>query len=465
MLFSSSTFLFVFMPCVLAVYYGLLRKWRMGQNIFLFLASLFFYWWGEPKFVLVMLASIGMNYLFGLWVDACRQRGRSMRLPIVYTVAANLSVLFVFKYLNFAVRNLNVLGFDLTPPEIALPIGISFFTFQAMSYVFDIARGHGHVQRNPLNVGLYIALFPQLVAGPIVKYETVAQEIQNRKESWADFSAGVRRFLVGFCKKVLIANQMAIVADAAFAAEAPAAAYAWLGVVCYTLQIYYDFSGYSDMAIGLGRMFGFHFRENFNWPYASRSITEFWRRWHISLGSWFRDYVYFPLGGSRVSRGKTLRNLFVVWLLTGIWHGANWTYIAWGMMMFVLLVLEKFTGFAKHLPRSVQHGYTMLMVSLSWMIFRAESIGAAGEYFLALLGVHGLWEPLAGFYFREEFVFLAAAILFAVPFAPWLRKKAEQSRFSAVWEALYAVGLMAAFLAAVAYIIKGTYNPFIYFNF
>ncbi len=269
MLFSSSVFLAVFLPVVLLVYHGLLHGRRGAQNVFLLLASLFFYWWGEPKFVLIMLLSIAMNYLFGLWAGAFRERGIRLTAPVVCTVAANLAILFSFKYVDFTVRNLNLLGLDLTPPEILLPIGISFYTFQAMSYVFDIARGRGTVQKNPLNVGLYIALFPQLVAGPIVKYETVAREILRRRETWDDFAEGVRRFLIGLGKKVLLSNQLAVVADLAFAAEAPTASLAWLGAICYTLQIYYDFSGYSDMAIGLGRMFGFHFLENFNWPYIS----------------------------------------------------------------------------------------------------------------------------------------------------------------------------------------------------
>lgn len=466
MLFSSSVFLFAFLPGVLAVYYGLLRKWRMGQNIFLLLASLFFYWWGEPKFVLIMLLSIAMNYVFGLWTAAWKQSGKRLRLPIVCTTVANLSILFTFKYLDFAVRNLNLLGFDLTPPGILLPIGISFFTFQAMSYVFDIARGHGQVQKNPLNVGLYIALFPQLVAGPIVKYETVAEQILHRRESWDDFSDGVRRFLIGFGKKVLLANQLAIIVDAAYAAEAPTAAFAWLGAVCYILQLYYDFSGYSDMAIGLGRMFGFHFLENFNWPYASKSFTELWRRWHISLVTWFRDYVYFPLGGSRVdSKAKLVRNLFVVWLLTGVWHGANWTFICWGMMCFLLLLAEKFTGFEKHWPAVLQHLYAPMAFMLTCVMFRADNVGAAVQYYAAMLGANGLWEVLAGFYFRENFVFIAAALIFAVPTAKWVRCKAEASRLAPLWGILYAVVLMAVFAVAVAYLVKGTYNPFIYFNF
>ena len=466
MLFSSSVFLAVFLPCVLAVYHGLLRGHRRAQNLFLLLSSLFFYWWGEPKFVLVMVLSIVMNYLFGLWTAAFRARGRKLTAPIACTVAANLAILFVFKYLDFTVRNLNLLGFDLTPPGILLPIGISFFTFQAMSYVFDIARGCGSVQKNPLNVGLYIALFPQLVAGPIVKYETVAAQILHRKESWDDFAEGVRRFLIGLAKKVLLANQLAVVADAAFGADAPTAAFAWLGAVCYTLQIYYDFSGYSDMAIGLGRMFGFRFMEKFNWPYASKSVTEFWRRWHISLSTWFRDYVYIPLGGSRVEhRWQLLRNLFVVWLLTGVWHGANWTFIAWGMLYFVLLVLEKLCGLGKHWPAWAGHVYTLLMVNFAWVLFRAADIGAAGRYLLAMFGANGWWEGLAAFWSREQLVFLAAGLLFAAPFAPWLRQKVARSRLHALWNGLYVAALLALFVVVVVFLAKGTYNPFIYFNF
>ena len=345
MLFSSSVFLFLFLPLVLIIYYLALRRWRQGQNVFLLLASLGFYAWGEPWFVLVMIASILANYGFGLWVDACKRAGRSCRAPIVAAVTANLGILFVFKYLTFTLGILNSLGAHFVIPGIELPIGISFFTFQALSYVLDVHRGRGQVQKSPLKVGLYISFFPQLIAGPIVKYETVADQIDNRQESWADFSAGCARFIAGLGKKVLIANQVAVVADRAFnlGNGELSASFAWLGAICYTLQIYYDFSGYSDMAIGLGKMFGFHFLENFNYPYISKSITEFWRRWHISLSACFRDYVYFPLGGSRVSsKWKHIRNLFVVWLLTGVWHGANWTFIVWGLLYFVLLVLEKY---------------------------------------------------------------------------------------------------------------------------
>lgn len=351
MLFSSSVFLFLFLPVVLLVYYLPLRRWRQGQNVFLLLASLGFYAWGEPWFVLVMLGSILANYGFGLWVDACKRAGRTCAPPLVTALAVNLGILFVFKYLTFTLGILNRLGAAFVIPGIELPIGISFFTFQALSYVLDVHRDRGEVQRSPLKVGLYISFFPQLIAGPIVKYETVAQQIDHRKEIWADFSAGCSRFIVGLGKKVLLSNQLAVVADRAFGqGDGLSASFAWLGALCYTLQIYYDFSGYSDMAIGLGKMFGFHFLENFNYPYISRSITEFWRRWHISLSTWFRDYVYFPLGGSRVnSKAKHIRNLFVVWLLTGVWHGANWTFLAWGLFYFVLLVLEKYGGLGRGL--------------------------------------------------------------------------------------------------------------------
>lgn len=465
MLFSSSIFLFAFLPAVLLIYYLPLRRFRLGQNIFLLLASLFFYGWGAKKALLLMIASIVMNHLLGLWAGRARQRGRSVRPAVAAAVVSNLSLLFVFKYLGFTVSVLQGLGLPLPSVTIQLPIGISFFTFQAMSYVFDVARGSAQAQCNPLYTGLYVSLFPQLVAGPIVKYETVAHELVHRKESWADFSDGTRRFLIGLAKKVLLSNQLAAVADAAFAADAPAAAFAWLGSVCYSLQLYYDFSGYSDMAIGLGKMFGFHFAENFRWPYAAKTVTDFWRRWHISLTSWFRDYLYIPLGGSRVGRAKLVRNLFVVWLLTGIWHGANWTFLCWGLFYFVLLVLEKVFHVGQGWPSPLRRGLTLLLVNFGWMIFRADDLPAAGRYFAALFGANGGWDALTGFYLRENLVFLAAALLFAVPSANWLRDKAEKSRLAPVWSVCLALGLAALLAVSASYLIKQTYNPFIYFRF
>ena len=468
MLFSSSVFLFLFLPLTLIVYYLPLRRWRQGQNLFLLLASLFFYAWGEPWFVLVMIASILANYGFGLWVDACKRAGRSCRAPIVAAVTANLGILFVFKYLTFTLGILNSLGAHFVIPGIELPIGISFFTFQALSYVLDVHRDRGQVQKSPLKVGLYISFFPQLIAGPIVKYETVAEQIDHRQESWDDFAAGCARFIAGLGKKVLIANQVAVVADRAFGMgdTGLTAGFAWLGAICYTLQIYYDFSGYSDMAIGLGKMFGFHFLENFNYPYISKSITEFWRRWHISLSTCFRDYVYFPLGGSRVSsKWKHIRNLFVVWLLTGVWHGANWTFIAWGLLYFVLLVLEKYGHLGRGWPVWLNWLFTLLMVNFAWVIFRADSLPAAWHYIQAMFGFSsGDGAGLALLYLRENWTVLLAGVVFAAPAAPrlrdWLAKKGWP-----LTDLLYAVGAAAVFLVSAAFIIKGTYNPFIYFNF
>ena len=469
MLFSSSVFLFLFLPLTLIIYYLPLRRWRQGQNLFLLLASLFFYAWGEPWFVLVMIASILANWAFGLWVAAAQGRGRSDKPAVACAVVLNLGLLFVFKYLMFTMGILNRLGAGLVIPVIELPIGISFFTFQALSYVLDVQRGRGQAQRSPLKVGLYVSLFPQLIAGPIVKYETVAEQIDGRKETWADFSAGCARFIAGLGKKVLIANQLALVADRAFllgGADKLTTAFAWLGSICYTLQIYYDFSGYSDMAIGLGKMFGFHFLENFNYPYISTSVTEFWRRWHISLSTWFRDYVYFPLGGSRVdSKAKHIRNLFVVWLLTGIWHGANWTFIAWGLFYFVLLVLEKYAHLGRGWPGWARWLFTLLMVNFAWVLFRADSLGAAAGYLAAMFGQGaGLWNAEAGLFLRENWTVLLAGAVFSAPVALKLRDWAAR-RDNAALDLGYALLAAAVFLVCAAFIVKGTYNPFIYFNF
>ena len=338
MLFPSEVFLFVFLPLVLVIYYGLLRKNVALKNIFLLVASLFFYAWGEPQYVFLMIATILFDWFYGILLDKVRDNKIPARIIMFLMVATNLSILGYYKYSGFAVSQVNrFLHTEFAIPQVILPIGISFFTFQAMSYAIDVYRGHGKVQKNPLYVGLYVSLFPQLIAGPIVRYETVADQIENRVENWNDFTSGVTRFCVGLAKKVLISNNMAVVADAAFALIInndfqASLGMAWLGAISYTLQIFFDFSGYSDMAIGLGKMFGFHFEENFNYPYISKTVSEFWRRWHMSLQTWFRDYVYFPLGGSRVSKPRLIFNLFVVWALTGIWHGANWTFILWGLM-------------------------------------------------------------------------------------------------------------------------------------
>lgn len=472
-LFSSLPFLIVFLPVVLFGYFVVLRKWRVAQNVFLLLASLVFYAWGEPKFVFVMIGSILFNWLMGLLIDRCRDK-KAAKALVALDVAGNLGLLFVFKYLMFTLNNINSLfGTSLTVPTITLPIGISFFTFQAMSYVLDVYRGDGKVQKNPLYVGLYISLFPQLIAGPIVRYQTVAEEIENRRETWTDFSDGVVRFMVGFLKKVLLANTMGLIADGIFdSAEPVSAAASWLGLIAYTLQIYYDFAGYSDMGIGLGRMFGFHFLENFDYPYISTSITEFWRRWHISLGTWFRDYVYIPLGGSRVKKPRLVFNLFVVWALTGIWHGANWTFVVWGLLYFVLLTFEKLTGVEKKLKSKawlpLKYIYTMVFVCLGWLVFRAESLSDALAYFKTMLGIGTtMVDDTFLFYTDNYLVLLLAAAVFAVPVAPWLRKKTDRLSKApkTVCDVAYTVMLLALFLVSISYIVKGSYNPFIYFNF
>ena len=401
MLFSSTEFLFAFLPAVLIGYY-LLAFSRPLKNLWLLAASLGFYAWGEPRFVLVMLASICANYVIGLLIGS-RAAGTPpplrAKLALTAGVIGNLSLLFVFKYLTFVCKNIGaVLPLPFVLPEIALPIGISFFTFQSMSYLIDVYRGRASVQKNPLDLALYIALFPQLIAGPIVRYETVAEQIRSRRESWAMFHPGLCRFLCGLFKKVLISNQMGLVADRAFSMNGDGTlgcAMAWLGALSYALQIYYDFSGYSDMAIGLGKMFGFSFEENFDYPYISCSVTEFWRRWHISLGTWFRDYVYIPLGGSRVkTRTRLVCNLAVVWILTGVWHGAAWNFLFWGVWFFVLLTVEKLC-FAEAIraasakPFYKKLGgwlYTMTAVLLGWVLFRAESLPLVCSYLKTMLG-------------------------------------------------------------------------------
>ncbi|MGN0711816.1 MAG: MBOAT family O-acyltransferase [Anaerovoracaceae bacterium] len=470
MLFSSLIFISCFLPMVLLLYYTVFRFNRSMQNVFLLVASLGFYGWGEPKFVFVLMVSVVMNWFFGLIVDRVRSDKTGARITMAVMLVFNLSIIFVFKYLMFTMENIrSITGIKLEIPEIALPIGISFFTFQAISYVIDIYRQKGQVQKNPLNVGLYISFFPQLVAGPIVRYETVADQIKNRKENFDDISAGVCRFLVGFSKKVLLANNLALVADKAFKLLDTgdlSLSMAWLGAICYTLQIYYDFSGYSDMAIGLGKMFGFHFDENFNYPYISKSVTEFWRRWHISLGTWFRDYVYIPLGGNRVSTKRMYRNLFIVWALTGLWHGANWTFICWGLLHFAVQMAEKATGLDKRKDHIfARHLYTMLFVIFGWVLFRADNITAAVSYMQTML------VPLGHEVFDAEFIvcakeylmFLFFGILFARPFAKKLAKtKLAKSKCGQV---LYVAGIMALFIASISYLVKGAYNPFIYFNF
>lgn len=474
MLFSSTIFLFVFLPIVLMLYYGPTRK-EDTRNLILLLSSLIFYAWGEPKFVLVMLLCIGANYVFGYFIDKYRGEKNKVTWILVGMLIFNLSILGIFKYAGFIVENLNLLLHIALPvPKIVLPIGISFFTFQSISYVIDVYREKGKALKNPLDVGLYVALFPQLIAGPIVRYETIANEIHGRKETESDFASGIVRFILGLSKKVLLSNQFALIADKVYNTGAGnlSVAFAWLGAICYMLQIYFDFSGYSDMAIGLGRMFGFHFNENFNLPYTAKSVSDFWRRWHISLSTWFRDYVYFPMGGSRVnSKLKLGRNLLVVWCLTGIWHGANWTFIVWGLYFGIILIVEKFTGLDKWMEKSkiIGHFYTLLIVIISWVLFRAANIGEAINFIKDMFGIshNRLVDGLASFYIKESLAIIIIGIMASLPIVRWVKGYylKQKSHIQRIYQIVGMCALAMLFFVAVAYLVKGTYNPFIYFNF
>lgn len=470
MLFSSIEFLCGFLPLTLLIYY--LLPGRAVRNRFLLLMSLGFYAWGEPLYVLLMLLCIAGNYLLGLAADKYRGGGKG-RAVIAAMLLFNLGLLGVFKYAGFVTENLNVLlGLELPVWQAPLPIGISFFTFQGMSYVIDVYRGEAKVRHNLLDVGLYVALFPQLIAGPIVRYNTVAAEIDGRRENWRDFTSGIDLFIIGLGKKVILANNFAIVADKIFDAggyESISVGAAWVGAIAYTLQIYFDFGGYSDMAVGLGRMFGFHFLPNFNYPYISRSVTEFWRRWHISLSSWFRDYVYIPLGGNRKGEGRMVLNLLTVWFLTGLWHGANWTFIAWGLYYFCFLIFEKLSGLNKILPKIpvVSNLAVLLVVIIGWVLFRATDIASAGAYIGAMFGVFGnpLTDETFIYQLGENKVHLLVAMLAATPILPWLRDKLPKIAELRLLGTLRDVCLLAMLLVVLAGLAKGSYNPFIYFNF
>ncbi len=466
LVFSSTTFLFLFFPIVLLLYYNPLIKSLAFRNAVLIASSIFFYAWGEPFFVILMLLSITVNWLLGLGVAKYKENALSKsKLFVGLSVVFNIGMLFIFKYLTFTIGNINSLfGTSLDTLDIALPIGISFFTFQAMSYVIDVYRGNGDVQKNPFNVALYISFFPQLIAGPIVRYQTIAEQINFRRETMEEFSDGVYRFMLGFTKKVLIANNVAAIADEVFGYDEMSVSTAWIGALAYTLQIFFDFSGYSEMAIGLGKMFGFRFLENFDYPYVSKSITEFWRRWHISLGTWFRDYLYFPLGGNRVKKSRHIFNLFVVWLLTGVWHGANWTFIVWGLLYFVLLTFEKLTNLPKKI-NFIGHIYTLLFVIIGWIFFRSASIDDALVYLKTMFGLSGaaLLDSKALFFLDNYKFYLAAGVLASFPIIPKLKEKIKINEKA--YGIISGILLLIVFIISLTFTIKGSYNPFIYFNF
>ena len=480
MLFTSIPFMFYFLPLVILLYY-MTSFSRLVQNILLFIASIVFYAWGEVEYLVLMLISIIVNTIFGIIVDKVKNKKIAAKVVLWITCIFNLGILFVFKYLNFVARNINsAIGKDaITIESIILPLGISFFTFQALSYVVDVYRGDAKVEKNPFYVGLYIAFFPQLIAGPIIRYNTVAEQIHTRKSSLKKFSLGCTRFVTGFCKKIMLANAFAIMADTIFnLSKAGSSLYeipiamAWLGAIAYTLQIFFDFSAYSDMAIGLGLIFGFEFEENFNYPYVSKSIGEFWRRWHISLSTWFKEYVYFPLGGSRVeNQDKMIRNTFIVWLLTGIWHGAEWTFILWGLCNFVFIILERLFRFEESkIPNAIKHIYTMLVIMAGWVLFRAENLYFALEYFENMFGANynRFINDSTIMMIKEYWIFIVAGVLLSTPVAKRFNKLCVEGRMKVVNKCMvvvYPVVLMLLFVICLSYLVIGSYNPFIYFNF
>jgi alginate O-acetyltransferase complex protein AlgI len=465
MLFSSIPFLYYFLPLVLAVYFLTPARFR---NAVLLLASLIFYAWGEPKYVLLMLASILSGYGFGLLQE--RYRGqKGAKLVCGLSVAVSLSFLLYFKYADFFLENFNAAtGLGVPLLRIALPIGISFYTFQIISYTVDVYRGEP-AQKNLIHLAAYVAMFPQLIAGPIVRYSDIAQQLEHRSHSTALAAEGVRRFLIGLGKKILIANQLGELCSVFRASDEKSLLFYWLYAVAFALHIYFDFSGYSDMAIGLGKVFGFHFLENFNYPYISASITEFWRRWHISLGTWFRDYVYIPLGGNRVGRARQLLNILVVWMLTGFWHGAAWNFVVWGLMFAVLLIMEKL-WLLKPLSkcRPLAHLYVVFFVVISFVIFNAENMGQALSDIGGLFGAGGI--PLvsaeAVYCLRSFALVLILAVLGATPLLRnGLVRLSQYPTAGKVLNALEPFTLFVLLLVMTGYLVDGSFNPFLYFRF
>ena len=463
MLFSSTVFLFCFLPFVSLCYWAARHEIK---NYILLLSSLFFYAWGEPKYISIMLLVIGINYIVGILLETAHHR---KKILVGCGIVANLVILFFFKYTNFFVENINVaFNFHITPLNIIMPIGISFFTFQSISYIIDVYRNEVKPQRDITKLALYVSLFPQLIAGPIVKYHDIEANIDNRNVNIDDVACGIQRFIVGLSKKVLIANILGKVADSVYATGPNGidAGIAWLGAIAYTMQIFFDFSGYSDMAIGLGKIFGFHFLENFNYPYISTSITEFWRRWHISLSTWFKEYLYIPLGGNRAGTLKTYRNLFLVFLATGFWHGASWNFIVWGLWHGLFIILEKrfrFTEAQSFTKRTILHFYTILVFVIGWVFFRAEDLSTAIRYIQAMFGA----EPdkrlySLGHYLSNQVILtlIIAIILSCNVSSLWKNKE-----YSPLVAAGQNIGYVVLLFLAIVFIASSTYNPFIYFRF
>lgn len=483
MLFSSITFIFLFLPIFLGIYFLLKQEYR---NFFILAASLLFYFWGEGRYVLVMIAYMVCNYGFGLWIE--RYKISALSRAEIYAKAAlviglvfNIGFLIFFKYFNFIIGNINIVigklgDFQFGNPVIHLPIGISFFTFQAVSYIIDVYRRDVSAQKSLINFSMYKALFPQLIAGPIVRYKDVSKQITDRIVTFSIFSEGIKRFIIGLGKKVIIANTTGLVADQIFALSSSELSFGitWLGILCYAIQIYFDFSGYSDMAIGLGKMIGFDFLENFNYPYISKSIREFWCHWHISLSSWFRDYLYIPLGGNKMGTMRNYFNLFFVFLLCGLWHGASWLFVIWGCWHGLFLVLER-TAVGRFLDRQhawVQHLYVFIVIMISWVLFRAETLPHAISILASMFGIHGIHiSGITEFINIKTGLAILLGIVFSTPACEMLINRVRQNSmfnkptFHALFTESSHIMLILLFILSLMMISGGTYNPFIYFRF
>jgi alginate O-acetyltransferase complex protein AlgI len=466
MVFSSTIFLCVYLPLVLLGYYICPKK---GRNLFLLIVSLVFYAWGEPKYVFLMIFSILVNYIFGRLMDKNRGRQKRMKLMLVLSVVIDLGLLSVFKYTDFIITNVNAIfgsSFDLL--NIALPIGISFYTFQAMSYTIDVYRDDVRVQKNLIDFGMYITMFPQLIAGPIVRYADVQDQLAERSVTTADFSEGVMRFVVGLGKKVLLANQMGAVWSEIYALGGDVSALmAWTGAIAYTFQIYFDFSGYSDMAIGLGRMFGFKFPENFRYPYQSVSITDFWRRWHITLSTWFKEYLYIPLGGNRCGLARQALNLLIVWSLTGFWHGAGWNFVMWGLYYFVILFIEKLflLKALDKLPKLFRHVYALLLIVIGWVIFASDDVSVLLPYLGSMFGANGAVGGMDVYTLFTKAVLLIICCVASTELPKRLFLSATGAMNEKAAFTIKSVMTIALLALSMILLIGDSYNPFLYFRF
>ena len=463
MLFTSISFLYYFLPIVIILYFIVPKKFK---NFILFLSSIFFYFCGEPIYTFLMIGEIFIAYVGARYLEKHRKKS-----ILVSLLAIHIGALGLFKYSDFTINNINqIFGSKIPLLKLALPIGISFYTFQIISYVVDVYRGKVKAQKSFLKLATYVSLFPQLIAGPIVRYETIEKELDNRTSNFENFAYGVRRFVIGLGKKVLIANMLGELCDVFSTTNEKSILFYWIFAISYSLQIYFDFSAYSDMAIGLGRMFGFHFLENFNYPYISKSITEFWRRWHMSLSSWFRDYVYIPLGGNRKETIILVRNIFIVWALTGIWHGANWTFVIWGLMFGIMLIIEKLflTKHLEKMPSILQRIYVLFTVMISFIIFNANSIGEAWNNIIGLFGANGesLINASTVYYLKSYLVVLVIAIIGSTPLLKNIIEKLKtNTNANKIINLLEPIAMASILIIVTAYLVDNSYNPFLYFRF